>query len=88
MADDLVSDMREIMMANEIEPTTIEKVIDELAESWAGIIVYFPIRRAEKSKKLHAAILRDYENGMGVNQLIAKHNVSHTLVYSVIKEKK
>ena len=87
MAADLIADMREIMMTNEIEPTTVEKIIDELAASWAGINVYFSKRHAEKSKKLHADILSDYKNGMTINQLVVKHGVSQMSVYQIIKEK-
>ncbi len=88
MAADLIADMREIMTANEIEPSTVEKIIDELAASWEGINVYFSKRHAEKSKKLHADILHDYKNGMTVNQLVVKHGVSQVVIYKVIKEKK
>ncbi len=87
MASDLLADMREIMVANEIEPLTAEKIINELAASWAGINVYFSKRYAEKSKKLHADILSDYKNGMRINQIAVKYGVTQSLVYQIIKEK-
>ncbi len=88
MAADLITDMREIMTANEIDPSTAEKIIDELAASWAGISVYFSKRHAEKSKKLHADILHDYKNGMTIKQLAVKHGVSQAWFYKILKEKK
>lgn len=88
MASNLLTDMREIMQTNAIEPNVAEQVINELSALWAGINVYFPKRSTENNDKMKTAICRDYQAGVPVNQLVKKHGVTQAWVYKIIKDGK
>lgn len=88
MASNLLTDMREIMQTNAIEPNVAEQVISELSALWAGINVYFPKRHAENSDKFKSDICRDYQNGVPVNQIVKKYKITQAWVYKIIKDSK
>lgn len=88
MTSDLLTDMRYIMENKAIAPNVAAQVVDELAALWAGINVYFPKRYNEKSDKTKTAICLDYQNGVPVNQLVKKYNVTQAWIYKIIKDNK
>ena len=88
MSLDLISDIRHIMTAKEIEPNVTEQVISELHHLWQGISVYIPVCRSEQSKKMKAEIYEAHQNGANVYELVKKHHVSVAWIYRILKEQK